>query len=156
MRIAGLALGLALLVAGGAQAACDADTALVRGPDGSVARFSVEVAADPASRARGLMFRDRLAPSAGMIFVYERPQRAVFWMKNTEIPLDMIFADATGRVTTVHANAVPHDETGIDGGDGVVAVLEINGGLAARLGIVPGSAIQHPLLDPSLAVLPCE
>ncbi len=76
-----------------------------------------------------------MAKSAGMLFLYEQPQRAVFWMKNTLIPLDMIFADATGVVRHVHANAIPHDETGIDGGADILAILEINGGLAARLGI---------------------
>ena len=69
-----------------------------------------------------------------MLFVYEGPRRVAFWMKNTLIPLDMIFADATGRVTRVHANAVPLDETPIDGGEGVQFVLEINGGLADAAG----------------------
>jgi uncharacterized membrane protein (UPF0127 family) len=68
-------------------------------------------------------------------------------MKNTLIPLDMIFADERGVVTSVHANAVPHDLTTIDGGEGVRFVLEINGGLAKRLGIVPGSEMRHPAID---------
>jgi uncharacterized membrane protein (UPF0127 family) len=91
-----------------------------------------------------------------MLFVYPAPQRASFWMKNTLIPLDMIFADATGRVTRVHSNAVPGDETPIDGGEGVSFVLEINGGLARRLGIAPGAELRHPAVDPDTAAWPCE
>jgi uncharacterized membrane protein (UPF0127 family) len=70
--------------------------------------------------------------------------------------LDMIFADETGLVRHVHANAIPHDETGIDGGTGILSVLEINGGLAKRLGITPGAVIRHPGLDQSKAQWPCE
>ena len=71
-------------------------------------------------------------------FAYDSPRHAFFWMKNTLIPLDMIFADATGQVTRVHEGAVPLDETSIDGGDGVAYVLEINGGLARAAGCDPG------------------
>lgn len=143
------------LAAGGAQAACRDDSAELRGPFGS-ARFTVELADTPAERAQGLMFRDSLATSAGMLFLYERPQPASFWMKNTLIPLDMIFADRTGLVTHVHANAVPGDETPIPGGTDVQAVLEINGGLAARLGIAPGAELRHPGLDQTVALWPCD
>jgi uncharacterized protein len=117
--------------------------------------FAVEVADDGAERAQGLMFRDSLDPAAGMLFVYESPRRAQFWMKNTLIPLDMIFADATGTVTRVHSNAIPGDLTPIDGGDGVALVLEINGGVAERLGIVPGAQLRHPSVG-SAAAWPCE
>jgi uncharacterized membrane protein (UPF0127 family) len=77
-------------------------------------------------------------------------------MKNTLIPLDMIFADETGRVTRVHANAVPGDTTPIDGGNDVRFVLEINGGLAKRLGIVPGAEMRHPSIPQDGAVWPCD
>jgi uncharacterized membrane protein (UPF0127 family) len=124
-------------------------------PSGATARFAVEVADDAAERNRGLMFREHLPTSAGMLFIYERPQRASFWMKNTLIPLDMIFADKTGTVTRIHENAVPGDQTSIDGGPGVQFVLEINGGLARRLGVAEGSALRHPAIDQSVAALPC-
>jgi uncharacterized membrane protein (UPF0127 family) len=75
-------------------------------------------------------------------------------MKNTLIPLDMIFADVTGRVTRVHSNATPGDTTPIDGGDDVAFVLEINGGLAARLGIGPGAELRHPAVG-AAAAWPC-
>ncbi|MFN4153078.1 MAG: DUF192 domain-containing protein [Paracoccaceae bacterium] len=134
---------------GTAQAGCREDQVELRWPGGQ-ARFAVEVADTDATRSRGLMFRETLPRSAGMLFVYDSPRRATFWMKNTLIPLDMIFADASGRVTRVHANAKPQDLTTIDGGAGVKLVLEINGGLAARLGIAPGAELRHPAIaDPA-------
>ena len=141
--------------AGRAQAACAPETLDLRGPTG-VARFHVEIADTGAERNRGLMFRETLPSAAGMLFVYDAPQRASFWMKNTLIPLDMIFADETGRVTRVHANAVPGDTTPIDGGNDVRFVLEINGGLAKRLGIVPGAEMRHPSIPQDGAVWPCD
>ncbi|MGQ0567186.1 MAG: DUF192 domain-containing protein [Gemmobacter sp.] len=158
MGIRGTALAavLAAWSAGPALAACSAGQVEVRTGTGTVARFSVEVADDDAERAQGLMHRERMATSAGMLFVYERPQRASFWMKNTLIPLDMIFADAAGRVTRVHARAVPGDLSSIDGGEGVKLVLEINGGLADRMGIGPGAELRHPAIDQGNAAWPCN
>jgi uncharacterized membrane protein (UPF0127 family) len=146
---------LGLLAASAASAACTDAAVDLRGDFGS-ARFNVEVADDPSERAQGLMNRPSMPASAGMLFLYDAPQRATFWMKNTLIPLDMIFLDQTGTVTRVHENAVPLDETTIDGGPGVVAVLEINGGLASAIGISEGSQLRHPGLDQSLAAWPCE
>ena len=160
-------VGLALLLppAGGAASAtpinlpqtaeaCRAGTVHLRGEWG-LARFSVELADTPETRSQGLMFRERLARSAGMLFIYDAPQRATFWMRNTLIPLDMIFVDATGTVRHIHHEAIPGDETTIDGGPEILMVLEINGGLARDLGIVPGSQLRHPRLDPAAALWPC-
>lgn len=128
-----------------------ADTRIdLRGDWGTV-RFTIEVADDPVERSRGLMNRETMAKSAGMLFVYETPQKPVFWMKNTLIPLDMIFADENGVVTRVHENARPLDLTGIEGGEGVQFVLEINGGLSARLGISEGSQLRHPAIGEDAA-----
>lgn len=138
-----------------AQAECSESRADLRGDRGQ-ARFTVEVADDPEERAQGLMNREKLGASQGMLFIYPAPQRASFWMKNTLIPLDMIFLDERGVVTRIHENARPLDETPIDGGPGVVAVLEINGGLARRLGIAEGSELRHPGLDQSIAAWACE
>ncbi|MFZ8942732.1 MAG: DUF192 domain-containing protein [Gemmobacter sp.] len=149
------ALLLALLLPGAAEAACRQDAVELRGPWGQ-ARFAIELADDPAERARGLMFRESLPQSSGMLFVYEAPQRATFWMKNTLIPLDMVFLDPAGRVLGVHAMARPGDETIIDGGPGVLGVLEINGGLAARLGIAEGSELRHPAFAAGPAAWPCD
>jgi uncharacterized protein len=150
-----LLAGLLGLAAGGASAACDPSRVDLRG-DWGAARFTVEVADEPAERAQGLMNRESMARSAGMLFLYEAPQRATFWMKNTLIPLDMIFMDETGTVTHIHENAIPLDETTIDGGAGVLGVLEINGGLSSAIGIDVGSELRHPGLDPALAAWPCE
>jgi uncharacterized protein len=142
------ALGLAMAFPMAAAAKCQPDQLELRWPGGQ-ARFHVEIADDADERARGLMFRESMARSAGMLFVYEHPQHAAFWMKNTLIPLDMIFADAQGRVTSVHSNAIPQDLTAIDGGAGVKYVLEINGGLAQRLGISAGAEMRHVQMNDS-------
>jgi uncharacterized membrane protein (UPF0127 family) len=149
---AGLIWGL--LIAAPAMADC-APGALDLRWQGGAARFSVEIADTAALREKGLMNRSHMASAAGMLFVYDAPQHAWFWMKNTLIPLDMIFADAAGKVSTVHANAVPGDLTPIDGGEGVRYVLEINGGLADRMGIVPGAVLRAAELDQSQALWKC-
>lgn len=151
--IAGLGLVLGLS-AGGASAACAPNAVELRG-DWGMARFTVELADDPQERAVGLMNRPEMAMGAGMLFLYEEQQHAYFWMRNTLIPLDMIFAGPDGVVRRVHHMAVPLDETSIDGGPGILAVLEINGGLARDLGIGPGTQLRHPDLDQDLAAWPC-
>ncbi|TCP62025.1 hypothetical protein EV663_103213 [Rhodovulum bhavnagarense] len=152
--LAGLSLAWGLFAAAAAHAvSCVETRADLRG-DWGQARFEVEVADTAEQRARGLMYRETLATGAGMLFIYPRPHRAMFWMKNTLIPLDMIFLDPVGRVLRVHTDARPMDETPIDGGPGVKAVLEINAGMAARLGITPGTELRHPALGPG-AAWPC-
>lgn len=123
-------------------AACSEDTVFLRG-DWGTARFTVEIADDPREQARGLMYRESMSAAAGMLFVYPRPQRTSFWMRNTLIPLDMLFLDQNGVVRKIHHNAVPLDETPIPGGDDIVGVLEINGGLARQMGIAEGSQMRH-------------
>ncbi|MGY6534716.1 MAG: DUF192 domain-containing protein [Pararhodobacter sp.] len=137
-----------------AQAACRDDAVHLRGAWGQ-ARFAVELADDPQSRAQGLMFRETLPRSAGMLFIFDRPDRAVFWMENTLIPLDMLFIDPSGVVRHIHRQARPLDRTPIDGGENVLMVLEINGGLSDRLGINTGSELRHPRLDQAHAAWPC-
>jgi hypothetical protein len=108
--------------------------------------FRAEVADTADERARGLMFRDELAPDAGMLFLFDPPRRVSFWMKNTFISLDMLFIDAAGRIVHIAERTEP--ETLIPHGPErpVRAVLEINGGLAARLGIAPGDTVRAPPL----------
>lgn len=134
--------------------ACRSDVLGLRGDWGQTT-FSVELADTPDARARGLMFREKMARGAGMLFVYEAPQPASFWMKNTLIELDMLFADRTGLVTGVHHRAIPGDLTPVDGGDAVYAVLEINGGLARKYGIAAGSQMRHPAFASGPAAWPC-
>lgn len=139
---------------GTASAVCRDDQVQLRG-DWGQARFSVEVADDEAERATGLMNRGHMAQSAGMLFVYPDSKTVSFWMKNTLIPLDMIFIDAAGVVQKVHSNATPHDTTPILGGDDIKAVLEINGGLSRRMGITAGSQIRHPAFRDDAPAWPC-
>lgn len=133
---------------------CREDAVYLKG-DWGQARFSVEVADDGAERARGLMFRESLPRSSGMLFVYPKAQQVTFWMKNTLIPLDMIFIDDSGTAIRVHHRARPGDLTAIPGGGEVRAVLEINGGLAEAMGIAPGTRLRHPAFDPETAAWPC-
>ena len=108
-------------------------------------RFKVEMAETMAQQAQGLMFRRQMAADAGMLFPYAAPQVAAFWMKNTFIPLDMVFIAADGRITHIHPNATPQSEASISSKGPVKAVLEINGGLAARLSIRVGDLARHAL-----------
>lgn len=136
--------------------ACDPARVDLRGDFGQ-ARFSVEIADDAAERSRGLMYREAetLPRMGGMLFVYEHPQRTAFWMKNTPLPLDILFFDATGHLTRMVENAVPFDETALPGGDAVQFVLEIHGGMAEKLGIAPGAEMRHPAVGPD-ASWPCD
>lgn len=145
-----------------AQAAtCAVDQAVFTGGQSPVA-VAVEIADDPAERAQGLMHRRHLADGSGMLFIYETPQPVSFWMRNTLIPLDMIFVAATGEVRHVHPMAKPLDETSIPGATpndpdpDRLMVLEVAGGAAARLGIRPGMVLSHPALPQDRAIAPCH
>ncbi|APO86868.1 hypothetical protein A9199_01085 [Donghicola sp. JL3646] len=153
-RLISLVIAALAAVAQPAAAACSLDKVLVRGDFGQ-ARFTVEVADTADERAQGLMNVPEMPTMAGMLFVYERPHQVAFWMHNTLIPLDMIFADETGTITRIHPNAIPLDRTPIDGGAQVQFVLEVNGGLAGRLGIAEGDVLQHPSIGEN-AALPCN
>ncbi|MFT4717108.1 MAG: uncharacterized membrane protein (UPF0127 family) [Paracoccaceae bacterium] len=137
-----------------AIAACSPDKVALRGSWGQV-EFAVAVVDTDETRSQGLMFVQSLPRFAGMLFVYETPRRARFWMKNTLIPLDMIFISPEGVVKTVHSNAIPGDLTSIDGGPGVQVVLEVNGGTAQSLGINVGSEVLHAAFG-AQAVWSCE
>lgn len=150
--IAGVCVAL-MMSAQSAWSACRDDTVMLRG-DWGIARFSVEIADTPAERAMGLMHRENLPQSGGMLFLYGRPQSLSFWMRNTLIELDMLFIDSAGIVQHIHHRAQPGDETSIHGGSGLIAVLEINGGLSERLGLTVGSEIQHPFFG-TQAAWPC-
>lgn len=141
--------------AANADATCRPDRVDVRGEFGQ-ARFRVEVADDSAERATGLMRRPSMPAGHGMLFVYDTAGPVSFWMHNTLIPLDMIFMDETGTVTRVHENARPLDKTPIDGGDDVLTVLEINGGLARQIGIVESAELRHPAVPQDVATWPCD
>ncbi|MGJ8545204.1 MAG: DUF192 domain-containing protein [Sulfitobacter sp.] len=158
-RCVGPAVAFAFAALTGLPAAaagpCRPDTVYLKG-DWGQARFSVEIADDDMERAQGLMHRESLPSAGGMLFVYERPQPLSFWMRNTLIPLDMLFIDPQGVVQHIHHQAKPLDETPIPGGDGLIAVLEINGGMARKLGISEGSFLKHEAFSNSSAAWPCE
>jgi uncharacterized protein len=107
--------------------------------------FAVEVAETPAQMEQGLMFRRQLAEDAGMLFDFKRPTMATMWMRNTLIPLDMLFVDARGRIVNIHERAVPQTDDVIASAAPVRYVIELNGGTAARLGIVPGDKVESPI-----------
>jgi len=108
-------------------------------------KFDVELALNDAQRARGLMFRDKLGPYEGMLFDFYQEAPVSFWMKNTLIPLDMVFIAGDGTIRHIHANAVPLSTETVPSRYPVRAVLEINGGSARLLGIKPGDKVKHPI-----------
>jgi uncharacterized membrane protein (UPF0127 family) len=109
---------------------------------GKTSRFTVEVAASEAEQEQGLMYRQSLAPDAGMIFPFPTERVATFWMKNTYIPLDMVFIRKNGTIARIGANAVPMTLDVVSSNEPVTAVLEIAGGRAAELGLQPGDVVH--------------
>ncbi|HEY1880397.1 MAG TPA: DUF192 domain-containing protein [Caulobacteraceae bacterium] len=107
--------------------------------------FQVEVADTVASRERGLMFRKSLAGDRGMLFDFKTSQAVAFWMKNTLIPLDMLFIGADGQIVSIARNAQPMDETPVPSGAPVMAVLELRGGRAAEMGAEPGDRVREAI-----------
>jgi uncharacterized membrane protein (UPF0127 family) len=120
-------------------------SSLVVVSSGRETKFEIDLATNDAERSRGLMFRKQLGALEGMLFDFYQEMQVSFWMKNTLIPLDMVFIAADGTVKHVHANAVPHSIESIHSLYPVRAVLEINGGSAALLGIKPGDTVRHPI-----------
>lgn len=109
--------------------------------------FRAELAETADERASGLMFRDELAPDAGMLFLFDPPRRVSFWMKNTFISLDMLFIDAGGRIVHIAERTQPETLVPHGPDQPVRAVLEINGGLVERLGIRPGDVVRASPLE---------
>lgn len=127
------------------EAAAADDLVAVIATGSSEHRFTIEVADTPDERARGLMFRETMAPDAGMLFDYGSDQTGVaFWMKNTPLPLDMIFIREDGTITQVAADTTPYSLEPIASREPVRFVLEVNAGTAAKLGITPGGRLRHP------------
>jgi uncharacterized protein len=106
-----------------------------------VVRLNVEIARTPEEQARGLMFRETLPADGGMLFPMSPPRYASFWMKNTIIPLDMIFIRPDGSIARIEPETIPHSLTPITSGEPVAAVLELGGGRAVALGIAEGDRV---------------
>jgi hypothetical protein len=105
-------------------------------------RVTLEVAATDEARRRGLMYRSSLADDHGMLFVFPTEEEHAFWMKNTLIPLDMVFIDGKGQVVSIHAEATPLSTASIAVGHPSRYVLEVPGGYATRRGIVAGDRVE--------------
>ncbi|WP_244486531.1 DUF192 domain-containing protein [Aureimonas sp. Leaf324] len=141
MKACAVGLATALLTA----TAAFADTATLRTSSGSHA-IEVEVADTPQAREIGLMNRESLAEDTGMLFDFREDRPVSMWMKNTLIPLDMLFINKTGTVVRIARNAKPHSLETIPSGKPVRYVLEINGGAAATYGAKTGDKLEHPLI----------
>ena len=109
---------------------------------GKTHRFTVEVARTPQEQSYGLMNRQSLAPDKGMVFPYSPPQPVGFWMKDTLIPLDIIFISPGGKILRIEENTVPFSLDPVASGDAVEAVLELAGGRSAELGIAAGDQVN--------------
>ncbi len=123
------------------------DTLTIVKADGEEIPLNIELALTPPQQAKGLMFREEMDEDAGMLFVFEGEAERRFWMKNTLIPLDMIFIKDNGVVHHIHENAIPHDPSPVSSNGAVRAVLEINGGTSRKLGLKPGHTIKHAVFQ---------
>ena len=110
--------------------------------------FKVEIADTDERRALGLMYRTSLPADGGMLFDFKHDQDVAMWMRNTRIPLDMLFIDRAGRIVNIAERAVPFSEATISSAAPVLAVLELNGGTASRLGLKPGDRVVYPIFGP--------
>jgi uncharacterized membrane protein (UPF0127 family) len=110
--------------------------------------FAVEIADNDAERAKGLMFRKKLADGHGMLFDFGHDQDVAMWMENTYIPLDMLFIQGDGRVLNIAENTTPLSTRIIPSGGPVLAVLEVIAGTARKFGIAPGDRVAFPIFKP--------
>jgi uncharacterized membrane protein (UPF0127 family) len=118
-------------------------------PDARLHHFNIWIADDEQRRARGLMFIRQLAPDQGMLFIYTQPAPLSMWMKNTFVPLDMLFVGANGKVINVAANTEPQSLKTIESAGPALGVIELAGGTAARLKIAPGAQVIYPAFSAS-------
>ncbi len=123
------------------------DSLVLRAADGTEREFDIELALTPEQQAQGLMYRRSLAADAGMLFLYRPARQVTMWMKNTVIPLDMLFIAEDGEIVKIVERTVPFSLTNISSDRPVRGVLEINGGMADRLEIRPGDRVVHPAFD---------
>ncbi len=110
-------------------------------------RFTAEIADEDLERSRGLMFREEMAPTHGMLFDFGATRRIQMWMRNTPLSLDMVFISEEGKVVRIAERTTPFSEAIIDSGEPVSFVLEINAGVSRLIGLKPGDRIKHPVFD---------
>jgi uncharacterized membrane protein (UPF0127 family) len=138
------ALGLALMMMGAVYAQALEALSIVP-QNGQRHTFQVEVARNDSDRAQGLMFRRSMPADRGMLFDFGRIEPVSMWMQNTYLSLDMLFIRPDGTIARIAANTEPLSTRTISSGEPVLAVLELNAGTAAKLGIKPGDRIEHPV-----------
>ena len=141
-----LLLAALILFAAGRAPAADVQTLEIASKSG-VHPFAVEVAVNDEERARGLMFRKELPEGRGMLFDFKNEQPVAFWMKNTYVPLDMIFIRADGRILRIAENTEPLSERLVPSGGPVLGVLEVIAGTAKKFGIQPGDRVSYPIFS---------
>lgn len=141
--VAGLVLGLALLASSPKIVSDDQSGLLSIATENGTHTFVVEVAATPKQQSLGLMYRKSMAADHGMLFTLTQPRRVSFWMKNTYIPLDMLFLGRDGTILQIDEMTTPLTEDSHRSAMKVAAILEINGGLAKELGILVGDVVHH-------------
>lgn len=115
--------------------------------DGKRHEFSAELALTPQQRAQGLMHRRTMAPDQGMLFAFGETRTVLMWMKNTYLPLDMLFIDKSGNIKTIKEDAEPLSEAIISSNVPVAYVLELNAGTVRSLAIQPGDRVDSPLIQ---------
>ncbi len=106
--------------------------------------FHVDIADDAAEQRRGLMYRREMAADAGMLFLYDEEEPLSYWMRNTYIPLDIIYIDQTGRIVSIARDTTPLSERSIPSAGPAIAVLEVNAGISDEFGFVDGDQVRHP------------
>jgi uncharacterized membrane protein (UPF0127 family) len=146
LSVVAFVLLLVVLLISARLAAADLQPLEIASKNG-VHSFAVEMAVTPDEQSKGLMFRKELPEGQGMLFDFRRDQEATFWMKNTYVPLDMIFIRADGRIHRIAANTTPLSEALVSSGGPVRAVLEVVAGTAKKLGIAPGDRVAHPMFN---------
>lgn len=145
-----LALGVLLSVLSGCRTSRAADTVELVTSRGDSVPVDVELATTPEARQLGLMYREHLAPGKGMLFVFPQAAPQSFWMRNTKIPLDILFIDDDGRIVKIHERTTPFSEAGLPSGAPVRFVLEVPGGYCDDIGlregdeVVLGDLAKHP------------
>ena len=142
--VSGMAAIALVLSAPAALAELETSPLTIESANGAHA-FTVEIADEPEEITTGLMNRESMDPDAGMLFDFGQPREAAMWMKNTLIPLDMLFMDPQGKVIAIARETVPGSLRTVSPGVPVKSVLELNGGRAEELGIQPGDEVIHPI-----------
>lgn len=142
-----MALFLCLASVAGAGEKFDTQPLTIVTKNGKSHAFTVELAVTPRQREQGLMNRREMAPDHGMLFAFGETRQVFMWMKNTYLPLDMLFIGKDGKIRSIKENARPLDESIIDSKGPIDYVLELNGGTVKRLGIRTGNGVQNALME---------